>query len=185
MDFSKLGQNEKLALYGSVALIVGGVVGYSYGITALGILAAIAMLVIIFLPQVAPNTGLPGSKGSLMVAAGGLAGVAMVLALLTALDSVFAGMNFRDIFFLIAVAGGLLAAWAGWREFQSEGGKWVLGSPSARTDAPATAPAATAPPPAAAPSEPPAATTVQDAPARSTDAAADAPYRDDEDRPTA
>jgi hypothetical protein len=165
MDLSKLSQNEKLALYGSVALIVGGIVGYSYGITALGILAAVAMLVIIFLPQMSPNTGLPGSKGSLMVAAGGLAGVAMVLALLSALDSVFTGMNFRDVFFLIAVAGGLLMAWAGWSEFQSEGGKFQLGSsastatpPAAAPDSPAAAPSAApepaqaVPPPAAEPS---------------------------------
>lgn len=181
MDFSKLGQNEKLALYGSVALIVGGVVGYSYGVTALGILAAIAMLVIIFLPQLSATTKLPGSKGSLMVAAGGLAGIAMVLALLTALDSVFVGMNFRDIFFLIAVAGGLLMAWAGWREFQSEGGKFQIGTAGGSAPAaPSAPPAAAAPPPS--PSETDAPAPAE--PAAAADIPADDPYRrDDEDRP--
>lgn len=150
MDLSKLSQNEKLAIYGSVALIIGGVVGYSYGLTALGILAAIVMLVVVFLPQLSPGTNLPGSRGSLMVAVGGLAGVAMVLALLSAMAGVlFVDMNFRDILFLIAVAGGLLMAWAGWREFQAEGGKFQLGTSGAAT---ATPPAET--PPAAAPAPP-------------------------------
>lgn len=146
MDFSKLGQNEKLATYGSAALIIGGVIGYAYGLTALGMLAAIAMLAIVFLPQLSPGVALPGSRGSLMVAVGGLAGVVMVLALLQAVGGVlFVNTNLRDLFFLIAVAGGILMAWAGWQEFQSEGGKFQIGS---------SAPAALAPDaPAAAPSD--------------------------------
>jgi hypothetical protein len=182
MDFSKLGQNEKLAFYGSVILLVGGIVGYSYGITALGMLAAVAMLVIVFLPQLSPSTALPGSKGSLMVAAGGLAAVAMGLALLTALDVVFAGMNFRDIFFLIAVAGGLLMGWAGWQEFQSEGGKFRIGTTGTTASASGAAAQASAPPPAPAPAAEP----VTPAEPEAT-SAADAPADGygDEDRPTA
>lgn len=144
MDFSKLSQNEKLAVYGSIALIVGGVIGYSYGLTVLGLLAAIAMLVLIFLPQFSPGTTLPGSRGSLMVAVGGLAGVAMVLAFLSALTGVLlVNTNFRDLFFLVAVAGGLLMAWAGWQEFQAEGGKFQIGSASSTA---AAAPPSSAPP---------------------------------------
>jgi hypothetical protein len=131
MDFNKLGQNEKLAVYGSLALIVGGVVGYTYGIGGLGILAALAMLVIIFLPQLSPGTNLPGSHGSLMVAAGGLAGIAMALALLSAFaGSILSNLDFRDIFFLIAVIGGFVMAWAGWQAFQAEGGKFQVGTAS-------------------------------------------------------
>lgn len=185
MDFSKLSQNEKLAIYGSVALIIGGVVGYSYGLTALGILAAIVMLVVVFLPQFSPGTNLPGSRGSLMVAVGGLAGVAMVLALLSAMTGVlFVNMNFRDILFLIAVAGGLLMAWAGWREFQAEGGKFQLGTSGAATATPpaATPPAAT-PPPAASASSSDATPAAEAHPA---DAAVDAtPERVEPDAPAA
>jgi len=146
MDFSKLNQNEKLAVYGSAALIVGGVVGYSYGLTALGILAAIAMLVVVFLPQLSSSTTLPGSRGSLMVAVGGVAGAAMALALLSALaGALLIDTNFRDIAFLIAVVGGLLMAWAGWQEFQSEGGKFQFGASSGASAGAASAPAAAAP----------------------------------------
>lgn len=150
MDFSKLGQNEKLAVYGSAALLVGGAVGYSYGLTALGMLAAIAMLAVVFLPQFSSGIALPGSRGSLMVAVGGLAGAVMALALLQAVAGVlFVNFNLRDIFFLVAVAGGLLMAWAGWQEFQAEGGKFQLGSsapaaspPAAPTSPPTDGPAA-------------------------------------------
>lgn len=150
MDLSKLGQNEKLAVYGSAALIIGGVVGYSYGLTALGILAAIAMLAVVFLPQLANGFALPGSRGSLMVAAGGLAGVVMLLALLQAVGGVlFVNTNLRDLFFLVAVAGGLLMAWAGWQEFQAEGGKFRLGSSASPTAPPPAAAPAASPDPAA------------------------------------
>jgi len=149
MDFSKLGQNEKLAVYGSAALIIGGAIGYSYGLTALGMLAAIAMLAVVFLPQLSPGIALPGSRGSLMLAVGGLAGVVMVVALLQAVAGVlFVSTNLRDLFFLVAVAGGVLTAWAGWQQFQSEGGKFQLGSSAraAASPAPAAHPAAEAPP---------------------------------------
>jgi len=140
MDLSKLSQNEKLALYGAVALIVGGVVGYAYGLTMLGVLAAIAMLVLVFLPQFSPNTSLPGSRGSLMVAIGGIAGIAMALAFLSALGgALLVRFGFRDVFFLLAVVGGLLMAWAGWQEFQAEGGKFQFGT---STSTPPAAPAA-------------------------------------------
>jgi hypothetical protein len=181
MDFSKLDQNEKLATYGSVAVILAGLVSNWGGLLFLSILAAIGMLVVVFLPQFSPSTTLPGSKGTLMAvlgiaaAAGALITTLQWLTLLGALLS-----SFSTILFLIAVIGALVMAWAGWQELQGEGGKWALGANTAsRTDAPA------APPPAApAPPEPPAATTVETAPPAGTDAAADAPYRrDDEDRP--
>ena len=192
MDFAKLGQNEKLALYGSLALIVGGIVGYTYGIGGLGILAALAMLLIIFLPQLSPGTSLPGTHGSLMVAAGGLAGVSMALALLSAFASnILSNLDFRDIFFLLAVVGGLLMAWAGWQEFQSEGGKFQLGTTGtgAGTASTTTAPPTSAPPP---PTEtttaPPEPVTPASEPTQPTTDSAAAPASgaaDDERRPEA
>ncbi len=154
MDFSKLGQNEKLAVYGAAAVIVGGLVGFSYGLTILAVLAAFALLAVVFLPQMSPGTSLPGSRGSLMLLCGGIAGVVLVLALLVYIGVVFIAFGVGDLFFLIAVAGGIVAAWAGWQEFQAEGGKFVLGNPASGA-APAAPRADTAPPPAA---PPPAAT---------------------------
>ncbi len=150
MDFSKLGQNEKLATYGSVAVIVGAIVGgvVGGGFGWLAVLAAIAMLVVIFLPQFSPATNLPGSKGSLMLICGGVAAVILVLGLLASLGFLslyFSLFALNAIFFLIAVAGGILMGWAGWQAFQAEGGKFQIGNASTST--------ATSAPPPAAPSE--------------------------------
>lgn len=171
MDFSKLGQNEKLAVYGSAAVIIGGLVGIgAAGLGIVAVLAAVGMLAVVFLPQMSAGTNLPGSKGSLMLVLGGVAGVILVLGLLTVLSALGFMLSFAPLamlFYLVAVAGGVLMAWAGWQEFQSEGGKFQLGtsgatssgtSASTTTDSPPPPPAATttetsshtsAPPPAA------------------------------------
>jgi len=190
MDLSKLSQNEKLALYGAAAVIVGALVGYgASGLGVIALLAAIAMVAIIFLPQMSPGTKLPGSKGSLMLIAGAAAAVVLLLGLLNLLTVLGALLRFSAIatlFYLIAVIGGVVMAWAGWQEFQREGGKWVLGGSSASgsTAPPATPPAAPASP------EPPAATTAESSAPPSTEAPADDAHRaddgyrgDDEGRP--
>ncbi len=73
MDISKLGQNEKLAVFGSAAVILAGLISNWGGLLFLSILAAFGMLVVVFLPQFSTGTTLPGSKGSLMAALGILA----------------------------------------------------------------------------------------------------------------
>lgn len=199
MDLSKLSQNERLAFYGAAAVVVGALVGYgASGLGIIALLAAIAMLAIVLLPQLSPSARLPGSKGSLMLIAGAAAAVVLVLGLVNLLPVLGALLRFSAIatvFYLIAVVGGVVMAWAGWQEFQHEGGKWVLGGsgPTATGAPPAAPPAAPAPEPmAAADPEPPAASAPpadagDDAePPASGEAAADDPYRrDGEDRPTA
>jgi hypothetical protein len=149
MDFGKLSQAEKLAVYGSIAAIVGGVVGALSGLLWLTVLAAIAMLAVVFLPQLSPNTQLPGSKGSLMLICGGVAAAAAVLALLTfigAIDFWFRISPLQSILFLVGVGGGLLMGWAGWQAFQAEGGKFTVGTSSTGAAAGARDDRAAAPP---------------------------------------
>lgn len=98
------------------------------------------MLVVIFLPQWSPQTKLPGSKGSLMLVVGGIAAVFAALALLSGFG-VLGLLSFSPLFvlgWLLGIAGGLLMGWAGWQEFQAEGGKFQLGTaaPSADPAAP-------------------------------------------------
>ena len=132
MNFSSLSSNEKLAVYGAVAAIIGIIV--SSGLAGLGwltLLAGIAMLVVVFLPQFSAGTELPGSKGSLMLIVGAVGGVAALLALLMIIGGLgfwFQFATLQAIFFLIGVAGGLLMAWAGWQEFQGEGGTFRVGT---------------------------------------------------------
>lgn len=188
MDLSKLNSNEKMAAIGAVVAILGSVVGFGAG--PYGLLTGIAMLVIIFLPQFSPTTNLPGSKGSLMVIVGGAAGVGALLTLLAWLP--YLGiMGSYFIGGLFGIVGGLLMGWASWQEFQSEGGKFQLGTtpssapppaPTSATDPAASRPAE--PPVAAAPPEPP--RDVYEAPAApaSPEAPAAPAERDPEDRPT-
>jgi hypothetical protein len=153
MNWNALSSAEKLAVYGSVATLVGGIVGGT--VSALGwlaFLAAIAMLIVVFLPQFSPQTTLPGSKGSFMLVLGGIAGIIMVLGLLTILGLLgyyfqFAAVN--AIFFLIGVVGGVVMAWAGWQAFQAEGGKFQMGSGTGGSTGGSAPPP---PPPPAAPS---------------------------------
>lgn len=143
MDFSKLSGNDKLAVYGAGASIVGPLLssfGFGFGAGGLTLILAIAMLAIVFLPQLSPQTVLPGSKGSLMVIVGGIAAASAALALLSSLGwlGLFGANAVWVIGWLVGIAGGLLMGWAGWKAFQAEGGQLKIG----------TAPAAT-PPPAA------------------------------------
>ena len=173
MDFSKLDQNEKLAVYGSVALILAGLISTYGGLMWLAILAAIGMLVVVFLPQFSAGTALPGSKGTLMATLGIVAVASAAITLLQWLQVIGALLgNISTIMLLVAVIGAAVMGWAGWQELQREGGRWRFGAAtgtgtttstatSARTDAaappsetamPATATTA-APPPASPPAE--------------------------------
>jgi hypothetical protein len=171
MDLSKLNSNERLAFWGAILSIVGTILtivgGYGGGAGGLWLtfLLAIAMIVILFLPTWSPQTTLPGSKGSLMLIAGGIAGIGAILGLLVLLP-LFGLLGAFPIFvigLLIGIVGGLMMGWGAWQEFQAEGGKFRLGTapttpgtpPPASTEAPAERPSdrpiETAPPPAEAP----------------------------------
>ena len=173
MDFSKLNSNEKLAVYGAVAAIVGALLSFGGGGT-FTLLTGVAMLIIVFLPQFSPSTTLPGSKGSLMLVVGGIAGIAALLSLLAILTVLGAFALYGGLWFvglLLSTAGGLLMGWASWQEFQSEGGKFNLGTSSSAPPAPPTsqaAPPAPAAPPAREPMAPPASEPVSQAPVDST-----------------
>jgi hypothetical protein len=171
MDFSKLNSNEKLAVYGAVAAIVGALLSFGGGGT-FTLLTGVAMLIIVFLPQFSPSTTLPGSKGSLMLVVGGVAGLAALLSLLAilsffgAVGGIYGGTWLIGL--LLSTAGGLLMGWASWQEFKAEGGKFNLGTASSAPPAPPASQAAPPAAPAAEPSAPLASAPVSQAPADST-----------------
>jgi len=144
MNFNSLSSNEKLAVYGSLAVIVGMLIGsggfFGFGLGILALVAAIAMLVIVFLPQLSSGTSLPGSKGTLMFAAGIIAAAVLVITLIQYISFIGAFLgSINGIFFLIAVVGSLVMAWAGWQELQTEGGSFRFGTGDG-TDATRTPP---------------------------------------------
>jgi hypothetical protein len=162
MNFSKLNASEKLAVYGAIATVIGATIAASsypghWGVTWLATLLGIAMLAVIFLPQMSPGTKLPGSHGSLMVAIGGVAALLMAFVLLTTFAFTFEGFDLASLLFLVAVAGAIVMGWAGWQAFQAEGGKFQMGTSGAGAppEAPGTMTYTPPPTPAAPPSMPP------------------------------
>ena len=137
MDLSKLDQNDRTAAIASAVLIIAGLFAATVSVTWLAMLAALGMLFVVLQPQIAPGVSLPGSKGSLMLVLGGIAGVIMVLALFTTLGFI-ASFGLADILYLVAIAAAVVMAWTGWQAFQAEGGTFRLGT--SRGAAPAPAP---------------------------------------------
>jgi hypothetical protein len=74
-----------------------------------------------------------------MFLVGLIAGIAAVLALLTVATQIGAYLSLwavQTLFLLLGVAGGLVMAWAGWQEFQAEGGSFQLGSSGTAASSP-------------------------------------------------
>jgi hypothetical protein len=146
MDFSKLSQNEKLALYGAVAVFLGGVISNWGGLAWLAVLAAVGVVVVLLVPGITF-----GSKGTLLAALGLVALGSTVIELLRFLNYFFRTLtDFQTIAFVVAIIGAAVMAYAGWTELQREGGKWQFGTGTAPAGSPppaAPAPEASAPAP--------------------------------------
>ncbi|HEX5578834.1 MAG TPA: hypothetical protein VFY43_04125 [Candidatus Limnocylindria bacterium] len=141
------------------------------GLMVVPLLAALAALVILFLPAIAPNTKAPGSKGSLLMVSGVLAALFWLLAALTWLGWIFDHLGALDTWlFLIGFAVSLWFGYTCWSAFQAEGGKFQFGNTDmSGTAAGSSAAAATsAAPPAEAPAAPPPAAPPPAAPPAST-----------------
>lgn len=148
MDFSKLDENEKLAVFGAIVVVLAGLISTWGGLLWLAILGAVGMLAVILLPQLSKGTSLPGSKGTLMAALGFVAlgaGLIEVLRYVGFIGSTIGSLN--TIAFIVAVIGAAVMAYAGWRELQKEGGEWEFGSRTPPPLAPASAPAESSSPP--------------------------------------
>jgi hypothetical protein len=131
MDFSKLSSNDRTAVVASAVVVITGLISLVNGwggLLVVALLGAAAMLAIAFMSQ-SPGSRLPGSKGSLMLVAGGGAAAAWVIATLTWLGWIFEHIADVDtLLFVIGLAASLVMGWAGWQAFQAEGGKFRVGS---------------------------------------------------------
>lgn len=159
MDFSKLSASEKMAVYAAVAVVILAIYSLAYrwgGLMALPLIGGLGVLAVIFLPQMSPNMSLPGSRGSLLLIAGGAAALFWALNTLVWLGYIFDSFDEVDTWiYLVGFAAALWLGWQCWRAFQAEGGTFRLGSAEASAaPAPAAPEAAAAPPPPVAASEP-------------------------------
>ena len=160
MDLSRLSAPDKFAVYGSVATVIGGVVAAAsypghWGVTWLAAILGLAMLAVVFLPQLSPTTKLPGKKGTLMVIMGGLAALLMAFIFLTTIGFTFEGFDLSSALFLVAVAGAVVMGLAGWQAFQAEGGTSDIGMAGASSVPPVPMVPPPAPPPTDSPAEAP------------------------------
>jgi hypothetical protein len=155
VNFSRLSYFEKVAAVAAVVVVITALISLAndWGILmAISLLAALGALVVIFLPQTAPTTTLPGSKGSLLVATGAVATVVTAVVAVSWIGWITEHLGtFDTLQFLLGLVAAVVLAWAGWQVLRAEGGKLMFG-----TSRPMAAAAPTMPPsePTMPPSEP-------------------------------
>jgi hypothetical protein len=127
MDFSKLSQNDKMALgAGAVVAITGLIsVANNWGIfMVLSLLAGLLAVFVIVQPQVAPATRLPATKGVLLLAAGGIAVIASGLTAIDWMGWILEHIaSFDTLQFVIGLIAAIVLAWIGWTAYNAERGK--------------------------------------------------------------
>lgn len=128
----RLSKTDTTAAVAAVVVVLTGLISLNndWGILmAVSLLAGIGALAVLFLPQMAPTMALPGSKGSLLVALGGIATVATALVAVNWLGWIFGHLiDFDTLQFLVGLIAAAVVAWSGWQALQAEGGKFRIGT---------------------------------------------------------
>jgi hypothetical protein len=134
MNFSALSAMDKrvaiLAAVVAVTAVLSLALAWGF-FMVISLVAGAAALWVVFQPQVTPAMKLPGSKGSLVTAAGAVATVAAILAALPWLTNGYIGarfLTFDVIQFMVGLIASVLLAWTGWQMLSGEGGKFQIGS---------------------------------------------------------
>ena len=148
--WNKLNPRERLTGIGALLIILGWIVGLTargLGIGSLGLLGAVAVLVVLYLKYANPDIKWPIAVSLIVLAVAAIVALGAVLNLL----DWFAYLGILGISGLLALAlyviGALLMVWGAWQEYQVE--KPALPNMSASSTS--SAPPAAAPPPTAAP----------------------------------
>ena len=135
MDFSRLSHDERTAAWASIAVAVCGLAAVfsytTYSGAWLGVIAAVAALTVLFLPQLAPQTTIPGLPATWLLVSGGVAALVLVVLLFANIGFVFTRFGLPDLLFLVAVGGGVVMAWAGWRIYGADAAGTALTPPAA------------------------------------------------------
>jgi hypothetical protein len=159
MNFSKLTYFEKVAAVAAVVVVITGLISLAndWGILmAISLLAGLGALLVVFLPQMAPTTALPGSKGSLLVAAGAVATVVTAVVAIGWVTWITEHLaTFDTLQFLVGLVAAVVLAWAGWQVLRAEGGKLMFGTSRPMAAAAPTMPPAEPTMPPAEPTPPP------------------------------
>jgi hypothetical protein len=140
MNWSKLSQAERTAVVAAVIVVVTALLSLSndWGILmAVSLLAGLGVLAVVFLPAMAPNMALPGSRGSLLLALGAIGAVATIVVALGWVNWILGHLaSFDTLQFLVGLVAAVVMAWAGWQVLQAEGGKFRIGTAGQAPPAP-------------------------------------------------
>jgi hypothetical protein len=170
--WNKFNPRERLSTIGAGLIILGWLVGltsiYGIGSSAISLLGAIAVLVILYLKYSNPAMVWPAPISLIVLAISGVVALLEVLHLVQWLGITgLLGANLVIVALLLSVVGAIIMAWGAWQEYQIvKPAMPNLGSTSTSAPPPQapSAPPATpvAPPPAAPPAYPPASAPVDD-----------------------
>jgi hypothetical protein len=125
MDWSKLSAADRRALIAAAVVVVTGITSVidEWGAGAvLGLLAGIAAVVVLVLPQVSPATKLPTTKGQSLFVLGAVAAIGFALAAVTYLDYVVAITRPYSILFDIGLVAAIALLYFGYMAYQGERG---------------------------------------------------------------
>jgi uncharacterized membrane protein YuzA (DUF378 family) len=124
MDFSKLGQYDRIALAAAVVVVATGLLSLAndWGLLmAISLLAGIGVLFVVLQPQIAPAMKLPATRGMTLLALGALAVLATGLTAFNWLGWIFDHLvSFDTIQFIVGLIAAVVMAYAGWMAYQGE-----------------------------------------------------------------
>jgi hypothetical protein len=153
MDFSKLSAAERNAAIAAAVVVVTALISIATGwgpLMWIPLLAGVAALAVIFGSQVMPTVTLPGSNGTLLVLAGGIATLVWVVVVLDWAEYIGENLvNLDTLQFLVGLAAAAFLTWLGWQTLQAEGGRFQLGAASTSSAPAASTEPAPPPPPTA------------------------------------
>jgi len=135
MDLSKLDSTDRMAAIAALIVVVLGAVSIAndWGVLMLvPILAGLAALAVILMPQLSPQTAMPAPKALVLVAAGVVAAVTWLIVALDWMGWILDHLaTFDTIQFLVGLVAAFVLAWAGWQAFQASRGSTTTPTPSA------------------------------------------------------
>ena len=172
--WNKFNSRERLSAIGAGLIILGWLVGltsiYGIGSSAISLLGAIAVLVILYLKYSNPAMVWPAPVSLIVLAISGVVALLEILHLVQWLGITgLLGANLVVVALLLSVIGAVIMAWGAWQEYQvvkpampNLGSTSTSAPPPPASSAPPAAAAPSAPAPAAPPAYPPASAPVDD-----------------------
>jgi hypothetical protein len=134
MDLSKLDSTDRMAAIAALIVVVLGVVSIinDWGtLMIVPILAGLAVLAVVLMPQLSPQTTIPAPKPMVLLAAGAVAALAWLLVAIDWLTWIVDHLGAVDTLqFLVGLVASFVLAWAGWQAFQASRGSTSTPTPS-------------------------------------------------------